>query len=189
MSSRTFHTCSPKFSQRCHNCGQLLPIPYFCSSCGVDISESHICPPKPVKHLCQPVFLQENCNVCGMFLPQPYYCSSCGMDISGPHYCVEEETLMKRMPFFRNSHTCRQYFYSRNCTCCGLPLPPPYFCSSCGTDISEPHYCPPKPSKHICRPVFLQKKCNVCGMFLPQPYYCSSCGIDITEQHECHKRC
>jgi hypothetical protein len=68
-------------------------------------------------------------------------------------------------------------------------LPPPYFCSSCGTDISEPHYCPPKPSKHICRPVFLQKKCNVCGMFLPQPYYCSSCGIDITEQHECHKRC
>ena len=143
MFSRTFHTCSPKFSQRCHICGQLLSIPYFCSSCG--------------------------------------------MDISDPHDCVGEENLMKSTPLFRNSHTCRRYVYSLNCSSCGLPLPSPSFCSSCGMDISDPHDCPPKPSKHICRPVFLQQKCRICGMFLPSPYYCSSCGMDISEPHLCQK--
>jgi hypothetical protein len=187
ISPRPNHTCSPKLSQRCFICTELLPTPYFCSSCGMDISEPHICPPKPVKHNCRPVFSQKKCNFCGMFLPKPYYCSSCGMDISDPHNCDSEENFIKSMPLFRNSHTCRPYVYSLNCSFCGLPLPTPYFCSSCGVDISEPHICPPKPSKHICQPTFLQQQCYNCGMFLLAHYYCSSCGMDISEPHECHK--
>jgi len=180
------HVCIPKISTTCPACGSPYSIPEFCTSCGMDISPTHICQLKPIIHTCHFPRISGNCLICHSPLPVPTYCTSCGMDISEPHICVNDQLPFNTYrPPLRNFHTCIKPIHSSRCHLCGMFLPPPAYCGICGMDISAPHTCIPKPLPHICRPLISSTRCNLCGEMLPLPTYCHKCGLNITESHSC----
>jgi|WetSurMetagenome_2_1015567.scaffolds.fasta_scaffold731019_1 hypothetical protein len=83
-----YHRCFnlPRLST-CHSCGMPLPSPSYCTICGMDISQLHICIANSTFHICLPMHLDSRCLFCGEYLPTPVYCSRCGMDISERHTC------------------------------------------------------------------------------------------------------
>ena len=177
------HICRKRITDRCHLCGELLPLPLYCSLCGMDISDIHTCQPKPSHHVCRPLLTRNRCFKCGILLPAPIYCTICGGGIFDSHLCDDDIDTNNFLGSL-NKHICISQSSFICCTSCKLPLPAPFFCSLCGKDISEPHICPPKPQKHFCRPQ-LKMSCLRCGKILPPPVYCNKCGMDISEVHEC----
>jgi len=179
------HVCNTKLSLPCFKCGEMIPPPSYCSVCGVDVSSPHICQPKPQIHRCIVQMSSRTCRHCQMPLPITQYCRSCGMDITEPHVCRSKDYSQVPTRSFKPVHVCRNVFRVETCIACGLPLPPPAYCASCGSDISSQHVCKPISPVHHCAPRIAVGTCLNCNLPLPIPYFCRSCGKDISEPHKC----
>jgi hypothetical protein len=83
------HLCPALPLGRCGQCGELLPALRFCESCGVEITPTHFCRPRPEPHTCPPyLVMPRRCSHCGETMPAPQHCTQCGADITPRHSCA-----------------------------------------------------------------------------------------------------
>jgi rRNA maturation endonuclease Nob1 len=177
------HHCLPRPAHSCPQCGEMIPPPTFCETCGADVSSVHVCMPRPLPHICPPAPPPGRCLACGEPLPVRRFCTTCGEEITPSHRC--KATLSITVPRPDPLHICPALEIQR-CQQCGQIMPPLRFCERCGMDITPPHVCLPPPQTHVCPPYLtMPRRCSHCGELLPKPRHCTQCGADITPKHVC----
>ena len=177
------HRCLPRADRPCPQCGDSIPPPAYCGTCGADTSPRHVCQPRPLPHTCQQIAAPGRCIDCSQALPAPVFCTTCGANITPSHRCPAAPSTHIHRP--DPVHTCPAHTLDR-CPDCGDLLPGQAFCADCGMDITLPHACAPQPAHHVCPPhLTIPRRCSACGEVLPAPQHCTTCGADITPKHVC----
>ncbi len=177
------HHCLPRSARPCPQCGEMIPPPMFCETCGTDISPVHVCAPRPLPHICPPAPPPGRCLACGEPLPARRFCTTCGAEITPSHRC--KAVLSITVPRPDPLHICPVLEIQR-CQQCGQIMPALRFCEQCGMDITPPHICRPPQQAHTCPPYLtIPRRCPHCGELLPKPQHCTRCGADITPAHIC----
>lgn len=179
------HSCLPRPMRPCSMCGESLPQPTYCATCGVDVTPPHACKPHPLPHICASISTTGICLACGQPFPLLQFCKTCGADITPFHQCTAAPPTQVRR--HDPIHRCPALPIQK-CVTCNATMPSTAYCDHCGVEITPPHIClPAVENQHACSPLMtMPRRCAKCGELMPAYQHCTQCGSDITSAHQCN---